>query len=77
VLCQHAPGLEAFTERVIDRLAENGFAAMAWDAYHRTGADHPDRRDHVTDAGLVADIEATLAHMGKNAKIDMRRIAIA
>ena len=77
VLCQHAPGLDAFTERVIDRLAENGFAAMAWDGYHRTGADHPDRRTSVTDAGSLTDIKATLAYMVKNPKIDMRRIGIA
>lgn len=77
VLCQHAPGLDAFTERVIDRLAENGFAAMAWDGYHRTGADHPDRRTSVTDAGSLTDIKATLAYMVKNPKIDMSRIGIA
>lgn len=77
VLCQHAPGLDAFTERVIDRLAESGFASMAWDAYHRTGADHPDRRDKITDAGLITDMRATLAHMAKNPNIDMRRVGIA
>lgn len=76
VLCQHAPGLDAFVERVIDRLADNGYASFAWDAYHRTGADHPDRRDHVTDDGLLADMKATLAHMGKNPKVDLRRAGI-
>jgi carboxymethylenebutenolidase len=77
LLCQHAPGLDAFTERLIDRLAENGYASFAWDAYHRTGADHPERREKVTDDGLLTDIKATLAHMAKNPKVDMRRIGIA
>jgi carboxymethylenebutenolidase len=77
VLCQHAPGLDVFTEKVIDRLAENGFASMAPDMYHRTGADHPERREKITDAGLIADVQATLAHMEKNAGINMNRIGIA
>jgi carboxymethylenebutenolidase len=76
VLCQHAPGLDAFVERVIDRLADYGFASFAWDAYHRTGADHPDRRDAVTDDGLLTDMKATLTHMAQNAKVDMRRVGI-
>ena len=77
LLCQHAPGLDAFTEKVIDRLAENGYASFAYDAYHRTGADHPERRDKVTDAGLLADMRATLAHMAKTAGVDMTRVGIA
>jgi carboxymethylenebutenolidase len=76
MICQHAPGLDAFVERVIDRLAEAGYASFAWDAYHRTGADHPERREKVTDDGLITDMKATLAHMAKNPKIDMRRVGI-
>ena len=77
LLCQHAPCLEAFTEKVIDRLAEAGFASAAIDMYHRTGADHPQRREAVTDAGLIEDIRATLAHLKANKSIDANRIVIA
>lgn len=77
VLCHHAPGLEAFTAKVCDRLAEHGIASAAIDMFHRTGADHPDRREKITDAGLLTDIKATLDHMSKNKAIDMKRIGIA
>ena len=77
VLCQHAPGLDAFTAKVCDRLAENGIASAAIDMYHRTGADHPERREKITDVGLLADIQATLNHFRANKQIDMNRVGIA
>ena len=60
----HRGGLDGFTERLIDELAANGYAAIAPNHYHALpeGVDVEQRRDYLTDEqfGFVAGVTGTM-----------------
>jgi carboxymethylenebutenolidase len=73
--CCHAPGLDGFTEKVLERWAEAGYAAYSHNLFHRQGPDAKGREalGNLTDEELVRDCEALVAHaraaMGGDAKL--------
>ena len=58
--CRHAPGLEEFTEKVLERWGEAGYAAYSHTLFHRQGPDAKgrDALAFLTDEELVRDCEA-------------------
>jgi carboxymethylenebutenolidase len=65
VVAHHRDGIDKFTRRVCDRLAENGFAGIAPNLYHRRPEDE-DRTESVKlldDVETVADLNATVAYL--------------
>jgi len=77
VMC-HIGGLDTFTEDRVDRLAAAGYIAAAPDKFHH----HPwieardERRASLRDTRLIADIEATLAHVDATQNVRPDRTAI-
>jgi carboxymethylenebutenolidase len=74
----HISGLDAFTEDRVDRLAAAGYVAAAPDKfhYHDWIEARDERRATLRDKRIVADIEATLAHIDATEKVDSTRTAI-
>jgi carboxymethylenebutenolidase len=66
VVIMHGPGLDAFVEDRVDDLARHGYAAAAPDLYHRQpndGADMMTRIARLRDTEIIADADATVAHL--------------
>jgi carboxymethylenebutenolidase len=67
VVIMHGPGLDKFVEDRVDDLARHGYAAAAPDLYHRQnaddGADMMTRIGRLRDDEIVADADATIAHL--------------
>ncbi len=77
VMC-HIGGVDAFTKDRCDRLAAEGFVAVAPDIfhYHHWTEDRNERRATLRDPLMVADIEAALAHVEAVEKVDGNRLGI-
>jgi len=65
VVAHHRDGIDKFTRRTCERLAENGFASVAPNLYHRRPADEPSIESVKTldDVETVADLNATVAYL--------------
>jgi carboxymethylenebutenolidase len=66
VVIMHGPGLDKFVEDRVDALARHGYAAAAPDLYHRQPNDAADmmtRIGRLRDAEIIADADATVAHL--------------
>jgi len=66
VVIMHGPGLDKFIEDRVDDLAHHGYAAAAPDLYHRQpedGADMMARIGRLRDKEIIADADATIAHL--------------
>jgi carboxymethylenebutenolidase len=66
VVIMHGPGLDKFVEDRVDALARYGYAAAAPDLYHRQPNDAADmmtRIGRLRDAEIIADADATVAHL--------------
>lgn len=66
VVIQHGPGVDRFIEDRVDDLARHGYAAAAPDLYHRQSADGADmmtRMGRLRDNEIIADADATIAHL--------------
>jgi carboxymethylenebutenolidase len=66
VVIEHGPGLDRFMEDRVDDLARHGYVAAAPDLYHRQeddGADMMVRIGRLRDAEILADVDATIAHV--------------
>jgi carboxymethylenebutenolidase len=76
--CCHAPGQDGFTERVLERFAEAGYAAFSHNLFHRQGPNARGREamDHLTDEEMVRDTEALIAHVKKSSQCDTARMAV-
>ncbi len=76
--CCHAPGLDGFTERVLERWAENGFAAFAHNVFHRQGPDAKGRDaiPLLTDEELLRDTAALIEKVDSLTSCDTSRMAV-
>jgi carboxymethylenebutenolidase len=66
VVIMHGPGLDKFVEDRVDALARHGYAAAAPDLYHRQPDDSADmmtRIGRLRDTEIIADADATIAHL--------------
>lgn len=78
LLMYHRGGIDAFTKRVAARLTENGYVVAVPDVSHRCSPDvaMPDRKKFFKDSEVVMDMEAALAFLRADARVDGERIAI-
>ena len=67
VVIQHAGGVDDFVQTMTDRIAEAGFVGAAPDLYHRDDPNASDdaltRMSRLRDKNIVADTNATIAHL--------------
>ena len=81
VVSQAAGGLDEFIQTIVDRLAAEGYAAVAPDLYHRTTkeiemATGKTRRQLLDDAEIVSDIRATVSFLQHHASVKSDRIGV-
>jgi carboxymethylenebutenolidase len=80
VIAHPASGVGEFTQSIADRLAAEGFAAVAPDLFHRVTesmlADGSARTAHLNDAHIVADINATVDFLRNHPAIDAEKIGV-
>lgn len=66
IVMVHGPGLDAFIERQVNKLAAHGYAAAAMNVFHRQpddGSTAMQRVARLRDDEIIADVEATVAHL--------------
>ena len=80
VIAHPASGVAEFTQSIADRLAEAGYAAVASDLFHRVTdemtADGTARNAFLTDAEIVADVNATVDWLRAHPAIAGDRIGV-
>src|ERR1041384_190259 len=79
VVMMHGPGLDRFIEDRVQQLARAGFAAAAPDVYHRQPKDDVDshtRMSRLRDDEIVADVDATVAHLRALARPRVTELAV-
>lgn len=77
VMC-HIGGLDEFTRDRCERLAAEGYVAIAPDIfhYHPWSEDRNERRGHLRDQRIIDDINAAIDHVVSGANADPQRLAI-
>lgn len=77
VVMFHRGGFDDFTKKILDDLAEAGYAAAAPDLYHWPPvAEVPSENPFPRDPEIAKDVAATLEWLGKKPEIDMDRVGI-
>lgn len=78
VVAHHRDGVDDFTRRSCERLAQAGFAAAAPNLYHRrpAGEDSLQSRDHLEDGHTIVDVNATVDHLLSLGSVRMHAIGV-
>ncbi|MBI3897663.1 MAG: dienelactone hydrolase family protein [Gammaproteobacteria bacterium] len=80
VVIQHAPGVDSVIHSVAERLSNAGYAAIAPDLYHRQDATMPlgplECMDLLKDIEVMADVNAAVAYLRSDARVDPERIGV-
>lgn len=80
IVVQHAGGVDEFVRSMSDRLAAEGFVAVAPDLYHRepagTSDDPMTRMGRLRDDTVIQDVNAALEHARSLSEVDANRIGI-
>ena len=77
LIAQHAGGVDAQIQDVVHRLHREGYVAAAPELFHRqpVGLEAPQRTASLKDAEILADLNATVAHL-KTLKLTVAPIGI-
>ena len=80
VVAQHGGGVDTFIRSICDRLAGEGYVAVAPDLYHSITeamiADGSRKFQHLDDGQIVADINATVEFLRKHRSVDGERLGV-
>ncbi len=80
VITHHAGGLDQFTRDIADKLAGEGYAAVAPNFFHRYSeemmADRSARSSHLDDLEIIADVSATVDFLRSHGSVDGERIGV-
>jgi carboxymethylenebutenolidase len=80
VVAQHGGGVDTFIQSICDRLAGEGYAAVAPELDHRITpemlADGSTRAQHRSDPEIIADINATVDWLRNHRAIDRERLGV-
>lgn len=80
VVSQHGGGVDKFIQETADRLAAAGYAAVAPNLFHRFTQEQLDNRtgriQHMSDADIVADMDALVGWLQSHPAIQGDRIGI-
>jgi len=80
VVAQHGGGVDTFIQSICDRLAGEGYAAVAPDLFHRITpemlADGSRPINHLSDPDIVGDINTTVDWLRNHRSIDGERLGI-
>jgi carboxymethylenebutenolidase len=80
VVIQHQGGVDAFVQKMTQRLADAGHVAAAPDLYHRDGPNCTDdfvtRRSRLGDRRIISDVNACVNFLQRHDSVDAQRIGI-
>jgi carboxymethylenebutenolidase len=80
VVCQHGGGVDRFIQTICDRLAGEGYAAVAPNLFHRITddmlADGSRRIQHLKDPEIVVDINTTVDFLRGHPAMDGEHIGV-
>lgn len=80
IVAAHGSGVDQFIGDMADRLAADGYAAVAPDLFHRITdemlADGSRRFDHMSDPYIVADVNATVDFLRSHPSVDGEHIGV-
>ncbi|MSQ05711.1 MAG: dienelactone hydrolase family protein [Dehalococcoidia bacterium] len=81
VVAQHGGGVDTFIKSICDRLAKEGYAAVAPELYHRITEDMvkssgKTRRELLNDVEIIADVNTTVDWLRGHKSIDRERIGV-
>jgi carboxymethylenebutenolidase len=81
IVAHHAGGVDQFDKTICDRLAQEGYAAVCPDLFHRITEEMVQstgktRRELLQDPEIVTDVNATIEFLQKHPAIDNERIGI-
>ena len=81
VVAQHASGVDRFIQDMADKLAGEGYAAVAPDLFHRITEDMvastgKSKRDQLSDPEIIDDIKATAEFLTGHSLVDPDRIGV-
>jgi len=80
VVAQHGGGVDTFIRSICDRLAGEGYAAVAPDLFHRITpdmlADGSRPFNHLSDPDIIADINATVSFLRSQRSINGQSLGI-
>ena len=81
VVAQHASGVDKFIQDMADKLAGEGYAAVAPDLFHRITDEMVEstgksKRDQLSDPEIIDDINATVGFLAGHSSIDSDRVGV-
>ena len=81
LVAQHASGVDKFIQTIADRLAGEGYAAVAPDLFHRITDEMVEstgksKRDQLSDPEIIDDINATVEFLIAHSSIDSDHIGV-
>ena len=80
LVSQHGPGANEFILDIANNLAKEGYVACAPELYHRVTkemlADGSSPGQHITDPGIIADINATVEYLRNHSAVNRDRIGV-
>jgi carboxymethylenebutenolidase len=80
VVIQHQGGVDEFVQQMTQRLARDGYLAVAPDLYHRDGPNCTDdivtRRSRLSDRRIINDIASTVGFLQRHSAVDGARLGI-
>ena len=78
VLMFHRGGVDSFTRDVVERLVGDGYLVAVPDVYHRCPSAMPlsERKSHLKDSEIVADVQATVDVLRRRADVDADRLVV-
>jgi len=75
----HGPGLDRFVQSKVEELARHGYVAAAPDLFHRQlddGTDTMTRVGRLLDREIIADADATVAHLKQMPEVRAGSLAV-
>jgi len=80
VVIHHASGVDPFTRSIVDRLAEEGYVALAPNLYHRLPGGTPTQgltpTEILSDPDVVADVNAAVDYLRSQPSVDRESVGI-